>query len=101
MYRDKHVHYGYGGWRGLHRARWGDMSPIVLGLLKDRPMHGYEIIRQLEEKSHGFWRPSPGSIYPTLQMLEDQGLVTSREEDGKKVYALTPEGEQKAEEAVS
>lgn len=86
-----------GGWfRGGHRMGRGDMSPIVLYVLQEKPMHGYEIMRKLEEQSHGFWRPSPGSIYPTLQLLEEQDLVRSREEDGKKVYELTEEGQRVA-----
>jgi DNA-binding PadR family transcriptional regulator len=86
-----------GGWfRGGHRMGRGDMSPIVLYVLLEKPMHGYEIIRKLEEQCHGFWRPSPGSIYPTLTLLEEQDLVTSHEEDGKKVYTLTEEGRRAA-----
>ena len=55
-------------------------------------MHGYEMMKALEEKSGGFYSPSPGSIYPTLQMLEDGGYVTSKETDGKKVYSITDAG---------
>jgi DNA-binding PadR family transcriptional regulator len=55
-------------------------------------MHGYEMIKALEERSHGFYTPSAGSIYPTLQMLEDRGLVTGAEVEGKKVYSITEEG---------
>jgi DNA-binding PadR family transcriptional regulator len=65
---------------------------VILDLLKDQPRHGYDIIRALEERSHGFYSPSPGSVYPTLQLLEDQGYVTSTEQDGKKVYAITDAG---------
>lgn len=75
-----------------HRAQRGDLEPIILRLLGEKPMHGYEIIRTLEERSHGFWRPSPGSVYPILQFLEEQDLVASREEQGKKVYAITDKG---------
>lgn len=57
-------------------------------------MHGYEIIRTLEQKSHGLWRPSPGSVYPILQYLEEQDLVKSADENGKKVYTLTEHGRQ-------
>jgi len=86
------------GWHG-HRARRGNMKPIILRMLQKMPMHGYEIINQLEEKSHGMWRPSAGSIYPNLQLLEEQDLVTSSVEDGKKVYALTDQGKAAAEKA--
>ena len=65
---------------------------IILQYLKDKPHHGYEIIRALEERFHGLYSPSAGTIYPRLQMLEEGGLVTSTEQDGKKVYAITGEG---------
>lgn len=59
-------------------------------------MHGYEIIRTLGERSHGCWRPSAGSVYPILQLLTDQGFVTVSDEDGKKIYAITPAGREHA-----
>jgi DNA-binding PadR family transcriptional regulator len=62
-------------------------------------MHGYEIIRHLEDKSHGLWRPSPGSVYPTLQLLEEQDLVTAADHNGKKVYELTDKGRAEAKSA--
>ena len=55
-------------------------------------MHGYEMIREIEERSGGFWKPSAGSIYPTLQLLEDQGLIEGEEADGKRLFSLTDEG---------
>jgi DNA-binding PadR family transcriptional regulator len=61
-------------------------------------MHGYDLIRELEERSGGAWRPSPGSIYPTLQLLEDEGLVTGEERDGKRVYTITESGRAELEE---
>jgi DNA-binding PadR family transcriptional regulator len=65
----------------------------ILALLAERPMHGYEIIQELSERTGGFWRPSPGSIYPTLQLLTDEGLVTSEGGAGnKRAYTLTEEG---------
>ena len=74
-----------GGWGGGgRRMRRGDTRQIVLRTLLDGPAHGYEIIRRLEERSAGLWRPSAGSIYPTLQLLEEQGLVTSRDDGGKR-----------------
>jgi len=88
--------FGFMGWRG-GRARRGDMMPIILRTLLKKPMHGYEIIGELEAKSHGFWRPSAGSIYPNLQLLEESGLVAGTEDKGKKVYALTVEGRTEAE----
>jgi DNA-binding PadR family transcriptional regulator len=70
----------------------GDLKYVILNLLKDKPSHGYEIIRAMEEHLHGFYTPSAGSVYPTLQMLDDMGYVSSSERDGKKVYTITPEG---------
>jgi len=85
--------------RGAFRAGRGMMEPAILSALAERPMHGYEIISYLEEKSHGIWRPSPGSVYPTLQMLEERGDVTSDEHGGKKVYTLTDSGRESAKAA--
>jgi DNA-binding PadR family transcriptional regulator len=90
----------FGGppWVGGRRARRGDVRAGLLALLAERPMHGYDLIRELEERSGGMWRPSPGSIYPTLQMLEDEGLVTSNEQDGKRVYSITETGKAELED---
>jgi DNA-binding PadR family transcriptional regulator len=77
-----------GGWKG--RTRRGDVKFLVLDVLAEGPRHGYEIIGAIEEK-RGF-RPSPGSIYPTLQMLEDGSFVTSAEVEGKRVYTITDAG---------
>ncbi|MFJ3234093.1 PadR family transcriptional regulator [Streptomyces sp. NPDC086787] len=81
---------GRGGPRG--RARRGDVRASIMALLKDRPMHGYEMIQEIAERSGGAWKPSPGSVYPTLQLLEDEGLITSESEGGKKLFSLTEEG---------
>ncbi|GHO45572.1 hypothetical protein KSX_37350 [Ktedonospora formicarum] len=70
----------------------GDMKYALLELLQERPMHGYEMMKALEQKSNGMYVPSAGSIYPTLQMLEDRGLVTVTLDEGKKVYHITDEG---------
>ena len=85
---------GRGGGRSWGRARRGDIRSAILALLAERPMHGYEIIGELSERTEGLWRPSPGSIYPTLQLLEDEGLVTAQADEtgGKRRYALTDEG---------
>ncbi|GGQ20594.1 hypothetical protein GCM10010279_30420 [Streptomyces mutabilis] len=87
---------GRGGPRG--RARRGDVRASILALLKDRPMHGYEMIQEIAERSGGAWKPSPGSVYPTLQLLEDEGLIASESEGGKKLFALTEAGRATAEE---
>lgn len=87
---------GRGGPRG--RARRGDVRASILALLKDRPMHGYEMIQEIAERSGGAWKPSPGSVYPTLQLLEDEGLIASESEGGKKLFSLTDAGRSTAEE---
>ena len=83
--------FGPGGEGGRFFGR-GDMKFALLQLLQERPMHGYEMMKALEEKTGGFYTPSPGSIYPTLQMLEDRGFVTSNEVEGKRVYSITDSG---------
>ncbi|MFI8849470.1 PadR family transcriptional regulator [Streptomyces sp. NPDC053499] len=84
-----------GGPRG--RARRGDVRASILALLKERPMHGYEMIQEIAERSGGAWKPSPGSVYPTLQLLEDEGLIASESEGGKKHFSLTEAGRSEAE----
>lgn len=84
-------HRGRG--RGGPRARRGDVRAAVLALLAERPMHGYEMIKEIEERTQGAWAPSAGSIYPTLQMLEDEGLIRGEESEGKRRFALTEAGE--------
>ena len=88
--------WGWGGssWRG-RRRQWfesGDMKYVILKLLKDKPRHGYEVMKELEERMHGCYSPSPGTVYPTLQWLEDEGLVSSKDVEGKKVYEITEAG---------
>ncbi|MEW2530974.1 PadR family transcriptional regulator [Streptomyces sp. NPDC047071] len=89
---------GRGGPRG--RARRGDVRASILALLKDRPMHGYEMIQEIAERSGGAWKPSPGSVYPTLQLLEDEGLIVSESEGGKKLFSLTESGRAAADEGA-
>lgn len=76
-------------WRIFER---GDLKFVILRLISKTPMHGYEVMKALEEESKGYYRPSPGSVYPTLQMLEDEGYVTVEEREGKKIYTITDEG---------
>ena len=100
MYRDFGFGFGPRGWmfrgpRGGRRRQWfeaGDMKYVILKLLKDKPRHGYEVMKELEDQMHGCYSPSPGTVYPTLQWLEDEGLVRSRDVDGKKVYEITDAG---------
>jgi DNA-binding PadR family transcriptional regulator len=83
--------HGPGRRRGRPFER-GELKFLILDLLTEQPRHGYDIIRALESRSDGFYTPSPGVIYPTLQLLEDQGAVTGTEQDGKRVYAITETG---------
>ncbi len=92
---------GFGGamfGRGPRAGR-GDVRAAVVALLAEEPMHGYQIITELTERSAGVWRPSPGSVYPTLQALEDQGLVTANQSEGRRVFSLTDEGRAEADAA--
>jgi len=83
--------FGPGGF-GANRFERGDLKLFILDLLNDKPRHGYDIILELEKKFHGFYSPSPGSVYPILQLLEDQEFVLSDQKTGKKVYTITSEG---------
>ena len=87
---------GFGREGGPRRMRRGDIRTAVLAVLDEQPRHGYEVIQALEEKTGGAWRPSAGSIYPTLQLLEDEGLARSSDRDGKRVYELTEAGHAEA-----
>lgn len=78
--------------RVVPRMGRGDVRVAVLALLAEEPMHGYQIIHEIEKRSEGAWKPSPGSVYPTLQLLADEGLVSAQEADGKKTYSLTDHG---------
>jgi DNA-binding PadR family transcriptional regulator len=89
--------FGPRGRRRRHNRKWkiferGDLKFVILRLISKRPMHGYEVMKALEEESKGYYRPSPGSVYPTLQMLEDEGYVTVEEQEGKKIYTITDDG---------
>lgn len=85
-------HRGRGRRWGGNWFESGDMKYVILKLLKDKPMHGYEVMKALEERTHGCYKPSAGTVYPTLQWLEDEGLVSASEVEGKKVYAITDAG---------
>jgi len=74
------------------RAGRGDIRAAILALLAEAPMHGYQIIQEIGARSEGVWTPSPGSVYPTLQHLEDEGLIASEPGEGKKVFSLTESG---------
>jgi DNA-binding PadR family transcriptional regulator len=83
---------------GPRRARRGDVRTALLRIIAERPMHGYDLMKELEQRSGGMWRPSPGSIYPTLQLLEDEGLLKGEEQDGKRVYSITDAGRTELDE---
>jgi DNA-binding PadR family transcriptional regulator len=109
--RGRHFHapappFGRGPWAGplfggmpggpgfgrRRRASRGDVRTGALLLLAEEPRNGYQIMQELEERSEGLWRPSPGSVYPALQQLEDEGLIRSDEADGRRLYHLTDAG---------
>lgn len=85
---------GHGGPRGGRRGRAqrGDVRAAVLRLLGTEPMHGYQLMEAIAERTGGAWRPSPGAIYPTISQLEDEGLVTVEKEGGRKLVSLTDAG---------
>jgi DNA-binding PadR family transcriptional regulator len=91
----------FGGGRRERLFGRGDLKYVILDLLKEQPRHGYDVIQALEERFRGFYSPSPGSVYPTLQLLEDQGYVTGDQREGKKVYTITDEGRRFLEERSS
>lgn len=78
--------------RGRRLFERGDLKYVILDLLTEQPRHGYDIIRVLEDRFEGLYSPSPGSVYPTLDMLADMGWVQAHERDGKRIFAITPEG---------
>jgi DNA-binding PadR family transcriptional regulator len=97
---------GFGGGRGHHGSRGrgsrrGNVRAAILALLVERPMHGYEMIQELDQRTGGVWRPSPGSVYPTLQLLEDEGLIKSEESGGRRAYTLTEAGRAEATTAAA
>jgi DNA-binding PadR family transcriptional regulator len=95
---------GFGMWGGKgpfwagRKAGRGDVRAAILELLAEEPMHGYQIMQELSERSGGMWRPSPGSIYPTLQQLADEELVRGEDSEGKIVYHLTDAGRAQVED---
>ena len=84
--------HGRGGRRGGRVLDHGDLRLLILQLLQEKPRHGYEIIKAIEEKLGGAYSPSPGAIYPMLQMLEEADLVVSRADGNKRLYSITEQG---------
>jgi DNA-binding PadR family transcriptional regulator len=88
--------FGPGGGRGGRRGgrgKRGDVRAAILKLLTERPMHGYEMIQEISDRSQQLWKPSPGSVYPTLQLLVDEGLIVATESEGsRKLFELTDDG---------
>ena len=92
---------GRRGHRGGRVFEQGDLKYVILQLLEEKPRHGYDIIKELEERFAGTYSPSPGTVYPTLSMLEDMGYARARAEEeggGRKIYEITPEGKAYLEE---
>jgi DNA-binding PadR family transcriptional regulator len=83
--------------RGSGRARRGDVRLALLRLLEEEPRNGYQLMQAIEERSAGRWRPSPGSVYPTLAQLEDEGLVRSTESEGARRFVITDAGREHLE----
>lgn len=81
------------------RASRGEVRTAVLALLAEQAMHGYQMIHEIEERTGGHWKPSAGSVYPTLQLLADEGLITAEESNGRKTYSLTDAGRGEATDA--
>ena len=101
--RRPHGHHERGGrvrrgGPGRGRAQRGDVRTAILQVLSEEPMHGYQIMQTMSDRTGGAWRPSPGAVYPTIAQLEDEGLVTTREESGRRLVTLTPEGSAYLEE---
>jgi DNA-binding PadR family transcriptional regulator len=92
--------FGRHGPRRGGRGSRQNVRQAILALLLERPMHGYEIIQELDARTNGIWRPSPGSVYPTLQLLEDEGLIEATAEGSRKSYQLTADGRPEAETAA-
>jgi DNA-binding PadR family transcriptional regulator len=93
----EHGHHGGGhhGRRGggRRRAQRGDVRTAILLLLADQPMHGYQLMQAMSDRTNGAWRPSPGAVYPTIDQLEDEGLATIQQVGGRRLVTLTPEGQ--------
>ena len=89
-----HHHHRGGGGRGPKMFDAGAMRYVVLQLIADKPRHGYEIIKELEQRAGGSYTPSPGAIYPLLAMLDDMGQVDVAKDGNKKLYSILPEGQQ-------
>ena len=97
--------FGFGHRGGPHhggrRTRRGDIRVALLSGLSDGPAHGYELIQRLSDRTGGRWKPSPGSVYPTLQLLEDAGFVSASQQDTKRVYSITEAGQAELQAKMS
>jgi DNA-binding PadR family transcriptional regulator len=105
QHRGRRGEFPFGGGFGAgppfgrgRKARRGDVRAAALVLLDEEPRNGYQLMQEIEERSDGAWRPSPGSVYPALQQLEDEGLVRTTESEGRRVFELTDEGRAHVEE---
>jgi DNA-binding PadR family transcriptional regulator len=84
--------FGWSPFRPGRRARRGDIRAAILALLREEPRNGYQIMQEIKQRSQGIWNPSPGYVYPALQLLEDERLIVTEEKPGGRVYALTTQG---------
>ncbi len=107
---------GWGGWGGAPGRGWpfagdpggprsraarGDVRTAILALLAEGPRHGYQIIQDIAERSGGAWKPSPGSVYPALSALQDEGLVDDEKVEGRRVFSLTEAGRAHVQERAA
>jgi DNA-binding PadR family transcriptional regulator len=91
-------HFGGPGGRTRRRMRRGDVRAAILLLVEEHPRNGYQVMQEIEERSEGAWRPSPGSVYPALQLLADEGLVRAESGEGGNIFELTEAGRSHVEE---
>jgi DNA-binding PadR family transcriptional regulator len=84
--------FPFGGFGRGPRVRRGDVRAAALALIAEQPRNGYQIIQEIGQRSGGLWQPSPGSVYPALQQLEDEGLIRAEQHDGQRLFHLTEQG---------
>lgn len=97
-YRKMHGQHGRGAVRSPRPLEHGDLRLLILSLIAEQPRHGYDLMTEIEQRTGGAYKPSPGVIYPALSVLQDQGLAKAKKEDGKRVFYITEPGEAELEE---
>jgi len=97
-YMKMHGQHGRGGFRRRRPLDHGDLRLLILALIQEAPRHGYDLMTEIEQRTNGAYKPSPGVMYPALSVLEDQGLVKAKKVEGKRVFNLTEDGEAELEQ---